>query len=187
MWRYENNTFRIFQFWLCILKTSVKIATSDKLQFDLTINGQDIGNWMLTLFPSNHCILSLLLRIMNQAKNTVVHMARLLSSNGYISLNFDTIPLKLSTHAWFMVLFHSKSGVSKLFATGARFSIVKVVGAKLFTYSNDNLTKIFGSHFVFHICFFCFNFNILRMFLVHLKQAYHVHLNIHLTFFLKQK
>ena len=42
---------------------------------------------------------------MNQVKNTVVCMARLLSSYGYISSNFDTIHLKLSTH--FTVLFHS--------------------------------------------------------------------------------
>ena len=34
---------------------------------------------------------------------------------------------------------YSTSGVSKLLAMGARFSIVKVVGANLFTYSNDNL------------------------------------------------
>ena len=79
-----------------------------------------------------------------------------------------------------------RSGVSKLFATGARFSIVKVVGANLFTYSNDNLRKFLEATLCFTFAF-CFNFNILRMFLVHLKQAYHRHLNIHLTFFLKQK
>ena len=44
---------------------------------------------------------------MNQVENTIVCMARLLSLNGRISSNFDTIHLKLSTHAYFTVFFHS--------------------------------------------------------------------------------
>ena len=40
---------------------------------------------------------------------------------------------------WILCKYAPSAGVSKLFATGARFSIVKVVGANLFTYSNDNL------------------------------------------------
>ena len=33
-------------------------------------------------------------------------MASFLSSNGHISVHFDTICLKLSTHAYFTVFFH---------------------------------------------------------------------------------
>ena len=44
---------------------------------------------------------------MKQAKNTLICMASPLSSNGHISPNFETIHLKLSTHAYFTVLFYS--------------------------------------------------------------------------------
>ena len=44
---------------------------------------------------------------MIQAENTVVCMASLLSLNGHMSSQFDTIHLKLSKHAYFTLLFHS--------------------------------------------------------------------------------
>ena len=53
---------------------------------------------MLTLLLSNHCILSLVLNVMNQVENTVVCMARLLSSNAHTSSNFNSIHLKISTY-----------------------------------------------------------------------------------------
>ena len=45
---------------------------------------------------------------MNHVENTVVCIARLLSSNSHISSNVDTIYLNLSTYAYCMELFHSK-------------------------------------------------------------------------------
>ena len=57
-----------------------------------------------------------------------------------------------------------KPGVSKLFATGARFSIVKVVGVNLFTYSNDNLRKFLEATL-------CFTFAFLFQF-QHLKNVF---------------
>ena len=56
---------------------------------------------------SNQIILSLDLKVKIQAEITVVCMASLLSSNDHISSHFDTTHLKLSTHDYFMVLFHS--------------------------------------------------------------------------------
>ena len=56
---------------------------------------------------SNHCILRLVLNVKIQAENTVVCMANLLSLKGHISSHFDTIHFKLSTHAYFPLLFHS--------------------------------------------------------------------------------
>ena len=44
----------------------------------------------------------------DQAENTLICMARLLSSNSHISSIVDTIYLKLSMHAYCMELFHSK-------------------------------------------------------------------------------
>ena len=55
----------------------------------------------------DHCILSLELNVKIQAKNTVVCMASLLSSNGHMSSHFDTIHVKLSTHAYFALFFHT--------------------------------------------------------------------------------
>ena len=52
-------------------------------------------------------MLSLELNVKIQAENTVVCMASLLSLNGHMSSHFDTIHLKLSTHAYFALLFHS--------------------------------------------------------------------------------
>ena len=49
---------------------------------------------MQTCFLSNHCILSLFLRVMNQAKNTEGCMASPLLSNGRILSYYDTIRLK---------------------------------------------------------------------------------------------
>ena len=62
---------------------------------------------MLALFLSNHCILRLVLNVQNQEKNTEDCMASFLSSHGRISVNFDNIHLKLSTHAYSEVHFHS--------------------------------------------------------------------------------
>ena len=59
------------------------------------------------LAPIKHCILSLVLNLVNQVENTVVCMVRLLSSNADTSSNLNTIHLKISTHAYFTVLFHS--------------------------------------------------------------------------------
>ena len=50
---------------------------------------------MLTLLLSNHCILSLVLNVMNQVEDTVVCMAKLLSSNAHTSSNFNTSCKKL--------------------------------------------------------------------------------------------
>ena len=61
----------------------------------------------VTVFLSSDCILSLELNAKIQAENTVVCMASLLSLNGHMSSHFDTIHLKLSTHAYFALLFHS--------------------------------------------------------------------------------
>ena len=47
------------------------------------------------------------LNVKIQAENTVVCMASLLSFNGHMSPHFDTIHLKVSTHAYFALLFHS--------------------------------------------------------------------------------
>ena len=44
---------------------------------------------MLIWFPSNQCILSLVLNVWNHEKNTEVWMAICLSSNGRISGHFD--------------------------------------------------------------------------------------------------
>ena len=41
-----------------------------------------------------------------KAENTVVCMASLLSLNGHISLHFETIHLKLSTHAYLTVFIY---------------------------------------------------------------------------------
>ena len=51
---------------------------------------------MLILFLSNHCILSLVLNVLDQENNTEVCVA-----NGCISENFDDIHLKLSKPAIF--------------------------------------------------------------------------------------
>ena len=64
---------------------------------------------MRTKFLSNHCILSLDLKVKIQAKNTVVCMGSLPPLNAHISSHFGTIQLKLSTHDYFMVLFRSMS------------------------------------------------------------------------------
>ena len=44
---------------------------------------------------------------MIQAENAVVCMASLLSLNCHMSSHLDTIHLKLLTHAYFALLFHS--------------------------------------------------------------------------------
>ena len=59
----------------------------------------------LKILDSDHLCLELNVKI--QAENAVVSMASLLSLNGHISSHFDTIHLKLSTYAYFALLFHS--------------------------------------------------------------------------------
>ena len=44
--------------------------------------------------------------------------------------------------------------MSKLFATGARFTIVKVVGPTFFTYSNNNVRKFLEATVCFTFAFF---------------------------------
>ena len=56
---------------------------------------------------SNQITWSLDLKVKIQAESTVDCMSILLSSNGHISSHLDTTHLKLSTHDYFMVLFHS--------------------------------------------------------------------------------
>ena len=91
------------------MKKLLKIAIIGKFQLHLRNNDRNIGNGILTWFLSNYCILSLELNVKIQAENTVVCMASLLSLNGHISSHFDTIHLKLSTHGYFALLFHSIS------------------------------------------------------------------------------
>ena len=61
---------------------------------------------MLIWFLSNHCILDLALNVSNQTTNSLVCMAKLLSSNGPNSGYFDNVYLKLSTNAYSEVRFH---------------------------------------------------------------------------------
>ena len=69
---------------------------------------------MLMWFLSNHCILSLVLNVCNQEKNTVVLMASLLPLNGHIASAFDSTHLELSAHAYFMVVFQSRQDIKIL-------------------------------------------------------------------------
>ena len=62
---------------------------------------------MLLWLLSNHCIVSLVLNVWSQEKNKKICMASLLSSNDCILVHFDNIHLKLSTHIYFEVCFHS--------------------------------------------------------------------------------
>ena len=56
---------------------------------------------MLIWLLSDHCILCLVLNVLNREKNTEVCMGSLLSLNGRNSAYFDNIDLKLSKPAYF--------------------------------------------------------------------------------------
>ena len=66
------------------MKKHYEKAIVSKFQLNLKNTNQGIGNLLLMKLLSTHYILSLVLEVMNQAKNTVVGMASLLSLNAIL-------------------------------------------------------------------------------------------------------